>query len=68
MWFGNGLGLKSVCLCFFMVSLTFKVFINIHESANKIICISCHGIKGICLTFNLVSSLVVYDKQQLRLD
>ena len=35
---------------------------NIHEYANKIICISSHGMKGICLTFNLVPSLVVCDK------
>ena len=49
-------------------SLIFNVFLNIHEYANKVICIFgiiCifdHGIKGLCLIFNLVSSLVAYDK------
>ena len=37
-------------LCF---SLIFNVFINIYEYANKIICIFDHGIKGLCLSFNL---------------
>ena len=32
------------------------------------ICISGHRMKGICLTFNLVPRLVVYDKYQLRYD
>ena len=60
-WFGDVLGLKSVyLLCCFMISLIFMVFININEYENKIICISGHGMKGICLTFNLVPSLVVY--------
>ena len=48
-----------VFLCF---SLIFKVFINIHEYENKIVSIFDHGIKGLCLSFNLVPSLVVYDK------
>ena len=48
-----------VFLCF---SLIFKVFINIHEYANKIICIFDHGLKGLCLRFNLVPRLVVCDK------
>ena len=38
-------------LCF---SLIFKVFINIHEYANKIICTFDHGVKGLCLSLNLV--------------
>ena len=42
--------------------LIFKVFINSHEYAYKIICIFEHGIKGMCLSFNLVPSLVAYDK------
>ena len=42
-------------------SLILKVFINIREYANEIIYISGHGMKGICQTFNLVQSLVVYD-------
>ena len=53
---------------FYDFPLIFKVFINIHEYANKVICISGHRMKGICLTFNLVSRLVVYDKFQLRYD
>ena len=47
---------------FNVFSLIFKVFINIHEYANKIICIFDDGIKGLCLSFNLVPSLVAYDK------
>ena len=35
---------------------------NIHEYANYLMCISDHVMKGTCLTFNLVSRLVVYDK------
>ena len=49
-------------LCF---SLIFKVFININEyalAANNIICIFDHRIKDLCLSFNLVPSLVAYDK------
>ena len=49
-------------------SLLLKVFINMNEHAYKIICIFDHGIKGMCLGFNLVPSLVAYDKQQLRCD
>ena len=47
---------------FLRFSLISKVFINIHEYANKIICIFDHEIKGLCLRFNLVPSLVAYDK------
>ena len=53
-------------MMFFTFSLIFKVFINIHEYAYKIICIFDHGMNGLCLSFNLVPSLVAYDKQQLR--
>ena len=68
-WFDDVLGLKSVCLlCCFMMFTYFNVLINIHEYANEIICISGHGMKGICLTFNLIPSLVVYDMSQLRYD
>ena len=72
-WFDDGLGLKSVIYVGFLYyfPLIFKVFINIHEyanDANSVICISGHGIKGICITFYLVPRLVVYDKYQLRYD
>ena len=44
--------------------LLFSVFINIHEYnynyANKITCIFDHGIKALCLSFNLVQILVIY--------
>ena len=52
----------SLFMVFYMISNSFKVFINIHEYANQIICISGYGMKGICLTFNLVQSFVVNDK------
>ena len=68
-WFDVGLVLKSVIYGVFLpFPLILKVFMNIHEYANLVICISGHGIKGICLTFNLVPRLVVYDKYQLRYD
>ena len=51
---------------FYDIPLIFKVFINIHEYANEVICISGHRIKDICLTFSLVPRLVVYDEYQLR--
>ena len=53
---------------FYDFSLTFKDFINIHEYANQLICIPGHVVKGSCLSFNLVPSLVVYDKYKLRYD
>ena len=66
-WFDDGLGLKSVIYgLFYDFPLIFKVFMNIHEYAKQAICISGHGMKGICLTFNMVPRLVVYDKYQLR--
>ena len=56
-------------MVFFMtLPLFFKVFMNFHEYANYVICISGHGIEEIYLTFNLVPRLVVYDKYQLRYD
>ena len=39
-----------------------KVFINIHEYANEMVYISDHRKNGLCLSFNLVPSLVFYDK------
>ena len=55
-------------LFFYDFPLIFKVFINIHEYANKVIYISGHRMNDICLTFYLVPRLVVYDKYQLRYD
>ena len=43
--------------------LFFSFFMNIHEYANYsniITCIFDHGMKGICLSFNLVQMLVNY--------
>ena len=64
LWSDENLCLKSVYLwCFFYeFTLLFKVFIKIHEYANYIICISDCGVKGMCLSFNLIPSLVVYGK------
>ena len=48
--------------CVFLIFLPhFKVFINIHYYANKIICISdgIYGMKGLFLGFNLVPRFVV---------
>ena len=47
---------------FYCFSLIFKIFLNIHEYASKIICIFDHGVKGMFLCFNLVPSFVAYDK------
>ena len=46
----------------FNVFSYFKDLINIHEYANKIICIFDHGMKALFLCFNFVPSLVAYDK------
>ena len=54
----------SYLCCFYDFPLIFKVFINIHEYANKAIGSSGDEMKGTCLTFNSV----VYDKYQLRYD
>ena len=69
-WFDVGLVLKSVIygVFFYKFPLILKVFMNIHEYANSVICILGHGMKGICLNFNLVPILVVYGKYQLRYD
>ena len=47
---------------FYDCYLIFKVFINIHEYANDIIYKSDHTKNDLCLSFNLVPSLVFYDK------
>ena len=69
-WFDDGLVLKSVVydVFFYNFPLILKVFMYIHEYANQVICISGQGINGICITFNLVPRLVVYDEYQLRYD
>ena len=51
----NGLGPKSVYLFVYNFPLIFDVCINIHEYANYIICICNHLMKGLCLSFSLVS-------------
>ena len=43
--------------------LFFSDFINIHEysnNANMLTCIFSHGMKGICISCNLVQVLVIY--------
>ena len=60
--FDDGLGLKSVYLwCFYGFPLfsRFSLILMICKLDN---CISGHEMKSIYLTFNLVPSLVVYDK------
>ena len=47
-------------------SLISNIFINIHEYANLIICISEHWMKVLCLNIQLVPSLKVSDKLLLR--
>ena len=47
---------------FYDFYLIFKVFTNINEYANEMIYISDHRKNGLCLSFNLVTSLVFYDK------
>ena len=45
-YMSDGLSLKPVyLLCFYDFPLIYKVFINIHEYKNKIICIFDHGLK-----------------------
>ena len=47
---------------FYDFYLIFKVFINIYEYANEMIYILDHTKNDMCLSFNLVPSLVFYDK------
>ena len=49
-------------LNFYDFSLISNIFINIHEYANLIICISEHWIKVLCLNIQLVSSFKVLDE------
>ena len=51
---------------FYDFSLLSNVFINIHEYANLIICISDNWMKILCLNSQLVPSLKVWDKLLLR--
>ena len=47
-------------------SLISNIFINIHEYANLIICISEHWMKVLCLNIQLAPSLKVWDELLLR--
>ena len=51
-------------ICLFMMLFLFDIisknFINVHEYANKTICIIDNVMKGLCLHLNLVQSLVIY--------
>ena len=51
---------------FHIFSLISNIFINIHEYANLIICISEHWMKVLCLNIQLVPSLKVSDELLLR--
>ena len=51
--------LKYVHLCFYDFILIFKIIINIHKYANKMIYKFEHRIKDMCLTFNLTPNLVL---------
>ena len=53
-------------LSFHDFSLISNIFINIHEYANWIICISEHWMKVLCLKLQLVPSLKVLDELLLR--
>ena len=53
-------------LIFTIFSLISNIFINIHEYANLIICISEHWVKVLCLKIQLVPSLKVLDELLLR--
>ena len=53
-------------LNFHIFSLISNFFINIHEYANVVICISKHWMKVLCLNIQLVPSLKVLDELLLR--
>ena len=59
---------KFACtpLNFHDFSLISKIFINIHEYSNLIICISEHWIKFLCLNIQLVPSLKVTNEMLLK--
>ena len=65
-WDEISLYIFSMCFPYFLL---FFFFMNIHEYANyenMITCIFDHGMKGLCLSFNLVQMLVIYGQKQLR--
>ena len=54
-----------ISACFMIFPYFFNVFVNIQEYAhyaNKIICIFDHDIKGLCLYFNMIIIVAVFDK------
>ena len=51
--------MKYVYLCFYDFTSVFKVFINIHKCANKMIYIPDHRKKDMCLSFNLTPIVVL---------
>ena len=55
-------------LNFHIFSLISNIFINIHQYANLIICISEHWMKVLCLNIQLVPSLKVSDELLLRFE
>ena len=55
-------------LIFTIFYLISNIFINIHEYANLIICISEHWMKVLCLNIQLVPSLKVSDELLLRFE
>ena len=57
----------SLFIFFMIFPIFYNIFINIHEYPNYANTVD-HGMKGLCLSFNLVPILVVCGKQQLRYD
>ena len=53
-------------LIFYDFSLISNVFINIHEYANLIICISEHWMKVLCLSIEVEPGLKVSEEMLLR--
>ena len=57
------LGWNKPIYIFYDFPLSFSVFKDTHEYANyanMITCIFDHGIKGVCLSINLVQILIIY--------
>ena len=55
-------GRKLFFIMFLWIYLICKIFININEYANKIICLFDQGVKCQCLIFNFGPSFVALDK------